>query len=133
MLHIELHPASEEQIGSTDGLNVAATLRKLEAACHAAINASFPNAIVTHTPGNGLKSFSVIDLSGSEISYDDYLAIEHIIESVFGQPELWVVRDYDHTRRQRQAARREALNAAAKKLGYDTWAKYETAIINDKN
>lgn len=36
------------------------------------------------------------------------------------------------TTTERQQNRRRLLNQAAQALGYDTWAKYETAIIKDR-
>lgn len=36
----------------------------------------------------------------------------------------------DKTRNQRQAERRKLLNEAAKRAGFETWAKLETAVIN---
>lgn len=38
----------------------------------------------------------------------------------------------DKTNTQRQARRRAALNQAAQAAGYQTWAQYETAVINGK-
>jgi len=38
----------------------------------------------------------------------------------------------DKTITQRQRKRRQALNLAAQKLGYPTWGKLETDIINKK-
>ena len=35
-------------------------------------------------------------------------------------------------RRNRQRKRRQALNKAAKALGFETWGKLETAVINGK-
>lgn len=36
----------------------------------------------------------------------------------------------DYTRKQRQQRRRAALNEAARRLGYASWARLETAVIN---
>lgn len=33
---------------------------------------------------------------------------------------------------ERQAKRRQALNDVAKELGFASWGKFETAVINDK-
>ena len=38
----------------------------------------------------------------------------------------------DRTRKERQQKRREALNQKAQALGYETWSKFETAVINDE-
>lgn len=36
-----------------------------------------------------------------------------------------------HRNQRKQARRREALNLAAKRLGFTTWTRLETAVIND--
>jgi len=37
----------------------------------------------------------------------------------------------DNTRNQRQKIRRDKLNEIAKQAGYESWGKFETAVIND--
>ena len=39
---------------------------------------------------------------------------------------------YDETGQDRQRRRRNALNQAARKLGYQSWAQLETEVINDR-
>ncbi len=40
--------------------------------------------------------------------------------------------DSPKARRNRQRKRRQALNEAAKLLGYESWGKLETAVINSE-
>ena len=37
---------------------------------------------------------------------------------------------HDRTQTRRQARRRQRLNEIAQAHGFDTWAKYETAVLN---
>ena len=37
---------------------------------------------------------------------------------------------YDKTQKRRQARRRQRLDEIAQAHGFDTWAKYETAVLN---
>lgn len=63
-------------------------------------------------------------------------AIAHACQQHRGQPDhvrptrvhnpAWA----DNTRNERQATRRQRLNAAAQAAGFASWSAYETAIIN---